>query len=100
MTSGEARRAEQAGAAYVGFGPIFATGSKADPLPPRGLEALAEVCRALSIPVVAIGGIDFEGARAARRAGAAGVAVISAVATAPDMAAAARSLAGIFPRQA
>ncbi|MDP3937275.1 MAG: thiamine phosphate synthase [Deltaproteobacteria bacterium] len=93
---GEARRAEQAGAAYVGFGPIFQTGSKANPLPPRGLEVLAEVCRTLSIPVIAIGGIDLEGARAARRAGAAGVAVISAVAAAPDMSAAARALVGIF----
>lgn len=93
----EARRAEREGAAYVGFGPVFATRSKADPLAPRGLERLGEVCRAVSIPVIAIGGIDLEGARAARAAGAAGVAVISAVAAAPGMADAARALAGVFP---
>jgi thiamine-phosphate pyrophosphorylase len=96
----EARRAEAEGAAYVGFGPLFATGSKTSSLPARGLDRLATICRALSIPVIAIGGIDLEGARRAREAGAAGVAVIAAIAGAPEMASAARALAEIFSGRA
>jgi thiamine-phosphate pyrophosphorylase len=93
----QARAAEAQGAAYIGFGPMFETGSKAGALPPRGLGQLAEVCRSVRIPVIAIGGIDREGARDAAAAGAAGVAVIAAVTGAPDMRGAVRALAAIFP---
>jgi thiamine-phosphate pyrophosphorylase len=93
----EARAAEAQGAAYIGFGPLFETRSKAASLPPRGLDRLAEVCRAVRIPVIAIGGIDPEGARAAAAAGAAGVAVIAAVAAAPNMRIAVRALTAFFP---
>ncbi len=92
----EARRAEEKGAAYIGFGPVFSTGSKADALSPRGLDRLAEVCQAVNIPVIAVGGIDLAGAKGAAAAGAAGVAVISAVADASDMAGATQSLAALF----
>lgn len=92
----EARRAEEKGAVYIGFGPVFSTGSKADALSPRGLDRLAEVCRAVNIPVIAIGGIDLAGAKNAVAAGAAGVAVISAIAEASDMTGATRSLAALF----
>ena len=92
----EARRAEENGAAYIGFGPVFSTGSKTDALSPRGLDRLAEVCRAVSIPVIAIGGIDLAGAKGAASAGAAGVAVISAVAKAANMTGATRSLVALF----
>ena len=74
----EARAAEQAGAAYVGTGPVWATPSKPDADPPIGLDSLAEICEAVSIPVVAIGGIDATNAAGCIRAGAAGVAVIRA----------------------
>jgi thiamine-phosphate pyrophosphorylase len=74
----EALAAERAGAAYVGAGPVWATPSKPDADPPIGLEGLAEICRAASIPVVAIGGIDPSNAADCIRAGAAGVAVIRA----------------------
>lgn len=92
----QARRAARAGAAYIGFGPVFPSSSKADALPPRGIDRLAEVCRRVPVPVIAIGGIDLAGAREAAKAGAAGVAVISAVANAPDMRAATEALAAVF----
>ena len=72
----EAQAGQTAGAAYVGAGPVWATPSKPDADPPIGLEGLAAICRAVSIPVVAIGGIDASNARACLDAGAAGVAVV------------------------
>jgi thiamine-phosphate pyrophosphorylase len=74
----EARAAERAGAAYVGAGPVWATPSKPDADPPIGLEGLREICAAVNVPVVAIGGIDATNAADCIRAGAAGVAVIRA----------------------
>ena len=74
----EARDAERRRAAYVGAGPIWATPSKEDADPPIGLDGLREICAAVSISVVAIGGIDASNAADCIRAGAAGVAVIRA----------------------
>ena len=74
----EAQGAEGRGAAYVGAGPIWETPSKTDADPAIGLDGLREICAAVSIPVVAIGGIDATNARACVDAGAAGVAVIRA----------------------
>jgi thiamine-phosphate pyrophosphorylase len=74
----EAKAAEQSGAAYVGAGPVWETPSKPDADPPIGLDGLAEICAAVSVPVVAIGGIDGTNAADCIRAGAAGVAVIRA----------------------
>lgn len=91
-TREEARRAEREGADYVGVGPIFATGTKPDAGEPIGLETLAGIVRAVSIPVVAVGGITCENVAEVMAAGAAGAAVASAVAGAEDMAAAARAL--------
>lgn len=71
-----ARAAECGGADYIFFGPVFATPSKAAFGPPQGLERLREVCAAVEIPVLAIGGVNFENARACLDAGAAGVAAI------------------------
>lgn len=88
----EALQAEQDGADYLGVGPVFATPTKPDAAPPMGLEGLAEVCRAVSIPVVAIGGINEQNAAEIIAAGADGVAVVSAVVAASDVAAAARRL--------
>lgn len=79
---------------YLAFGPVFGTRSKRSPYDARGLEALAEVVRlAAPRPVVAIGGIDAGNAPKVAAAGAAGVAVISAVAGADDPEAATRQLA-------
>lgn len=69
-------RAAKEGADYVFFGPVFATPSKVPFGAPHGSAKLAEVCRAVSIPVIAIGGITLENARACRDAGAAGIAAI------------------------
>ena len=76
----EAAVAEFSGATYVGAGPIWQTPSKPDAGPPIGLDGLRDVCLSVSIPVVAIGGIDAANAAECIRAGAAGVAVIRAVA--------------------
>jgi thiamine-phosphate pyrophosphorylase len=74
----EAREAETRDAAYIGAGPVWATPSKPDVDPPTGLDGLREICAAVSIPVVAIGGVDASNAADCIRAGAAGVAVIRA----------------------
>lgn len=76
----EAVAGEQVGAAYVGAGPVWATPSKPDADPPIGLDGLSEICEAVSIPVVAIGGIDATNAADCIAAGAAGVAVVRAAA--------------------
>ena len=75
---GEAIAAERAGAAYVGAGPVWETPSKPDADPPIGLDGLAAISAAVSIPVVAIGGVDTSNAGACIAAGATGVAVIRA----------------------
>jgi thiamine-phosphate diphosphorylase len=72
---------EQAVAAdgdYLGVGPIWETPSKLDAAPALGLEELERICRAVSVPVIAIGGIDVSNAARCIEAGAAGVAVIRA----------------------
>jgi thiamine-phosphate pyrophosphorylase len=74
----EARDAERRGAWYVGAGPVWETPSKRDADPPIGLDGLSAICAAVSIPVVAIGGVDSSNAADCIRAGAAGVAVIRA----------------------
>ena len=72
----QARQAERAGASYIFFGPIFDTPSKRAFGPPQGLALLEEVCRAIRLPVMAIGGVNEENAAACLRAGATGIAAI------------------------
>ena len=74
----EARAGEALGATYVGAGPVWATPTKPDADPAIGLEGLAEICEAVSVPVIAIGGIDAGNARDCIDAGAYGVAVVRA----------------------
>lgn len=85
----QARTAEDAGASYLGFGPVFPTASKRNPASVKGLNGLAAVCAAVSIPVIAIAGITPERVRPVIEAGAHGVAVMTAVSTASDPRAAA-----------
>lgn len=68
--------AAEEGADYLYFGPVFETPSKASFGPAQGLTKLADICHIVSVPVIAIGGIGVENARACREAGAAGVAAI------------------------
>jgi thiamine-phosphate pyrophosphorylase len=73
---GGARSAAGQGADYIFFGPIFATPSKAAMGAPQGVTNLAEVCRSVAIPVLAIGGITLENAGTCIAAGATGIAAI------------------------
>lgn len=81
----EGLAATKGGADYVGFGPIFKTGTKKDAQSVKGLEGLKEVRRDLSIPIVAIGGINKGNIQSVFDAGADAVALISALAGASDI---------------
>jgi thiamine-phosphate pyrophosphorylase len=72
----EVREAETAGSDYAFFGPVFDTPSKRPFGAPQGIARLGEVCRAVGIPVLAIGGIEEDNAVSCIRAGASGVAAI------------------------
>lgn len=94
----EARQAESAGASYVAAGSIFVTGSK-ETTRAASPQRLREVRAAVSVPLVAIGGIDASNIDQVLAAGADAVAVISAVCAADDPRAAARALASRFGNQ-
>ena len=87
-----AKSAASGGADYLFFGPVFATPSKAAFGAPQGLERLAEVCRAMSVPVLAIGGITLANASACLAGGASGIAAVRLFQDAPDMASLVHSL--------
>jgi len=78
---GEAEDAQRAGAGYIGAGPIWETPTKPDAAP-LGLDGLRAVAGAVTIPVVAVGGVDAENAASCIAAGASGVAVVRAAADA------------------
>ena len=82
----EAMIAETEGADYVALSPIFDTPTKSDAGPGMGLEILKGIKSAVSIPVIAIGGIGKGNARQVMDAGADGVAVISAIVGQKDIA--------------
>ncbi|MHB1606353.1 MAG: thiamine phosphate synthase [Leptospirales bacterium] len=89
---GAALNAQEEGAEYVIFGPIFDTPSKREFGPPQGVERLAAVVNAVNIPVIAIGGIVEATVGPVRRAGASGIAVMGALAYEEDARSAAFSL--------
>ena len=80
-----ARSAASGGADYLFFGPIFATPSKSAFGAPQGLAQLAKVCRAISIPVLAIGGVTLANASECLAAGASGIAAIRLFQDAADV---------------
>jgi len=91
----DAIEAANDGADYIGVSPIFATPTKTDTSPPLGLETLRSIRTRVSVPLVAIGGVNAGNAEAVIRHGADGVAVISAIVAADDPEAAARNLTDI-----
>lgn len=88
----EAQAAERDGAHYIFFGPVFSTPAKIQYGPPQGISRLEEVCRAVRVPVLAIGGITLDNAQECLRAGAAGIAAIRLFQDASDLPALVSSL--------
>ena len=91
-TEAEARRAWEEGCDYIGTGPVYATSTKGDAGMPYGPAIVQRLKAVVPIPVVGIGGVQPANAAAVWAAGADGLAVASAIASAPDPAAAARAL--------
>ena len=88
----EAVQAESQGADYIVLGPIYETPSKQMFCPPLGIQTLEKSCRLVRIPIIGIGGVTTKRAREMRRAGAFGVAVITAILGADDVESATREL--------
>jgi len=84
----QAEAARACRADYIGFGPMFRTGTKDTGYTPRGLNMLREIRAAVSLPILAIGGITLENVADVIAAGATAPAIISAIVAAPDVAAA------------
>jgi thiamine-phosphate pyrophosphorylase len=80
----EAQEAEQQGADFVLFGPVYFTASKASYGAPQGLSALKKTVEKISLPVYAIGGINRQNMIDAMHTGIRGVALISAIISAHD----------------
>ena len=94
----DAVRAEVEGADYIAVSPVFSTGSKQDAGPGHGLSVLRAIRARVSCPVIAIGGINLSNVEEVVRAGADGVAAISAVVGSPDITAAAREMRSFVTR--
>ncbi len=91
-TLDEARKCLSEGADYVGFGPVYPTSSKDDAGPVSGIDILKQVVEIIPVPIIAIGGVGAENIPDVMRAGAHGIAVISAVCCQDDPEKATRSL--------
>lgn len=81
---------------YIGAGPVRATQTKPDHAAPIGFDGLSRIAKASPVPTVAIGGLGPEDTAAVKASGAAGMAVVSAIAAAPDPEAATRNLARLW----
>jgi thiamine-phosphate pyrophosphorylase len=88
----EVMEAESQGADYIVLGPIYETPSKKKFGPPLGIHTLEKACRLVRIPIIGIGGVTAVRALEMRRAGAFGVAVITAILGAADVESATREL--------
>lgn len=83
-TAEQAIKAEQEGADYIGSGAVFATSTKSDTVP-LSYENLCKICSSVSIPVVAIGGINIENVKSLKDSGISGVAVVSGIFKSDDV---------------
>ena len=92
VTLNEARKCLDEGADYVGFGPVYPTTSKADAGPVAGINLMKEVIDKVPLPLIAIGGVNKDNTPEVIRAGAHGIAVISAVCCQQDPEQATREL--------
>ncbi len=92
----EAVEAEAAGADYVAVSPVFSTPSKSDAGEGHGIAVVREICASVMCPVLGIGGINETNTAELIEAGLDGVAVISAVVSAPDIAESARNLSAVI----
>jgi len=79
-----AKDALRDGADYIGFGPVYPTRSKANPSAVKGLEGVLEIANAVDIPVIGIAGITATRCADVLRAGAHGVAIMTAITCAAD----------------
>lgn len=95
----EAVIAEKGGADYLGVGPVYPTGTKADAGPAVGTALVSSIREKTSVPIVAIGGINLSNAKDVLAAGADSIAVISAVICSPDIAAASRKFVRLINPQ-
>jgi thiamine-phosphate pyrophosphorylase len=91
-TIAEARKCLSEGADYVGFGPVYPTTSKDDAGPVSGIDILKQVVEAIPLPIIGIGGVYAENTLEVIRAGAHGIAVISAICCQEDPERATRAL--------
>ena len=102
----EGQSAAGAGASYVSFSPVFASvskpgyGPRSEDAGTTGLDGLAAVARAISCPVIALGGVTADNAAACLKAGAAGVAVLGSVMQADNPFAASAALVAAIRAQA
>ena len=92
----DAIAAEKDGADYIGISPVFATPTKTDTALPLGLDGLKKISRAVSLPKVAIGGLNYKNTGKVILNGADGIAVVSAIVSADDPKKAAEELSYII----
>ncbi len=97
QTAEQALQAERDGADYLGVGAVFPTGTKRDAFD-VSIETLREICRAVKIPVCAIGGITPDNMAKLSGTGIGGVALVSAIFAAPDIESASRELRSLSDR--
>ncbi len=81
----EAKEAQRLGADYIGVSPVFATKTKGDAGKPKGVGLIKQIRKQVSIPIIAIGGINLSNAQEVIEAGASALCAISAVVTKPDV---------------
>lgn len=94
----EAKKAQRLGADYIGISPIFGTKTKIDAGKPKGMGLITKIRKQVSIPIIAIGGINLANAEKVIKAGADGICAISVVVTKPDVKREIKKFQELFPK--